>query len=151
MSVDNVDIEIVEQLTSDGRASLRSIAEEIDVSPSTASNRFRELRDNSVIEGFAPVLDYRKLGFQFNTVTQIKAETGKIDSIVSDLRAQDFVEQCFVVTGEADIIAISRFKNRSYLTESIKEVQKLEGVEDTRTNVILESYSENIGLNPLKD
>lgn len=151
MSLDGTDLKIIEQLMEDARTSLRSIAEKIDVSPSTASNRFRELRNNNVIQGFSPVIDYRKLGFQFNTVTQIKAKTGKIDSIVDDLRDKEFIEHCFVVTGEADIIAISRFKDREDLTNSIKEVQVLEGVEDTRTNVILESYSNIISLEPLKD
>lgn len=145
-AVDEKDIRIIEQLLSDGRASLRKIADRVGVSPSTASNRFKELLDNGVIQGFVPVLDYEKMGYRFSALTHIKTEPGKVSEIAESLKDKAFIRQCFSVTGDADIVIISYFRTRQEMNESIQDVQRMEGIEETETNVVLESYRQEIKL-----
>lgn len=145
-AVDDKDIRIIEQLLSDGRASLRKIADRVGVSPSTASNRFKELVDNGVIQGFVPILDYEKMGYRFSALTHIKTEPGKVGEIAESLKEKAFIEQCFSVTGDADIVIVSHFQNREEMNDSIQEVQRMEGIEETKTNVVLESYRQEMKL-----
>ncbi|QKQ98753.1 winged helix-turn-helix transcriptional regulator [Candidatus Nanohaloarchaea archaeon] len=145
-SVDDKDRQIIEQLLSDGRASLRKIAEKISVSPSTASNRFKKLRDNGVIQSFVPVLDYEKMGYTFSTLTHIKSEPGEVSPIAQKLKEKAFIEQCFTITGDADIIILSHFEDREKMNDSLQDIQSMEGIEETKTNVILESYRQQMKL-----
>ena len=139
MNYDATDLDIIEQLKQDGRKSLREIAENLDISPSTASNRFTKLKEKGIIKGFRPVIDYESLGFGFTTVTHIRSRSGMIEEVQERLSDLGFVSSYFLVTGETDIIVISRFKGRMEMNEKLRELQSLKGVEDTNTNVVLES------------
>ncbi len=50
MTYENLDAKLVNALLGDGRASLRSLAEELDVSVTTVSNHLSDLEDEGVIE-----------------------------------------------------------------------------------------------------
>lgn len=139
MNIDTTDLDILQELKNDGRKSLRKIAQSLDISPSTASNRFSSLEEEGYLEGFKPIIDYEKLGFDFTTVTHIGALSGKIGKIQEQLGNKDFVSSYFMVTGETDIIVISRFRDRKVMNENLRELQSLDGVEDTNTNVVLEA------------
>jgi DNA-binding Lrp family transcriptional regulator len=146
MSIDLTDIRILEELKEDGRRSLREIAKNQDMSPSTSSNRFRKMREEGIIKGFQPIIDYEKLGFDFTTVTHIGSESGKIEDIQESLKQKSYVSSFFLVTGETDIIVISRFRSRKEMNENLRDLQSLDGVEDTNTNVVLESEGDMNGV-----
>lgn len=137
--VDKSDIQIIEQLRKDGRLSLRKLAERVDISASTVSNRFNKLLENRVIKGFQPVLDYEKLGFGLTTIIQLTVESGKIQAATDKLEKVDFVDSVYVVTGETDIMVVCRFRDRQGMNKGARNLQSIEGVEGTKTNVVLES------------
>ncbi len=137
--VDESDIQIIEQLREDGRLSLRKLAQRVDISASTVSNRFNKLLENKVIEGFKPVLNYEKLGFGLTTIIQLTVESGKIQQATEKLEEVDFVDSVYVVTGETDIMVVCRFKDRQCMNQGARDLQAIEGVEGTKTNVVLES------------
>ncbi len=137
--VDDSDIQIIEQLRKDGRLSLRKLAERVDISASTVSNRFNKLLENKVIEGFRPVLDYEELGFGLTTIIQLTVESGKIQAATDKLEEVGFVDSVYVVTGETDIMVVCRFRDRQDMNQGARDLQSIEGVEGTKTNVVLES------------
>ena len=63
MTYENLDQKLVNALLRDGRASLRSLAEELDVSVTTVSNHISNLEEEGIITGYTPVVDYDKLGY----------------------------------------------------------------------------------------
>jgi len=140
--VDGSDIQIIEQLRKDGRLSLRKLADRVDISASTVSNRFNKMVKNSIIKGFQPVLDYEKLGFGLATVIQLRVESGKIEKVTENLEEMDFIDSIYVVTGETDIMVICRFKDRQGMNRGGRALQDIDGVEGTKTNVVLESYED---------
>jgi DNA-binding Lrp family transcriptional regulator len=153
MAGNEKDIRIIEQLNKDGRASLRKIAEKLEYSPSTVSNHFRKLLDDEVIKGFRPQLDYSKLGFSFTCLTQIKAEAGKQKKVAEELSEKKYIHSLYQVTGDTDIIAICKFRSRKEMRENLtQDLNQLEGITDTKTNVALESKVEGrpVDLSDLK-
>jgi len=62
MTYENLDGELVNALLGDGRASLRSLGGELDVSVTTVSNHLRDLGDEGAVRGYTPIVDYNKLG-----------------------------------------------------------------------------------------
>lgn len=145
MELDELDRKILRELKKDGRASLRKISENIDASPSTVSNRFKKLKENNVIEDFCPKFNQEKLGYKLTAITQIKTETGKIEDVHQKARELDFVESVYTVTGETDIIIKSHFKDRNHMNEGAKKIQNIDGVSESKTNVVLQ-YGEGLDL-----
>ena len=58
MTYDNLDSKLINELIGNGRASLRSLGEELDVSVTTVSNHINELESQGIIQGYTPILDY---------------------------------------------------------------------------------------------
>lgn len=148
--VDNITLGILEELHEDGRKSLREISQNIDVSPSTVSNRFHKLKDQETIQGFQPIINWSNLGYELKIISQIKIEGGKIEEVRDKLMELDFIYETHLVTGDTDIMALSRFKTRKDMNKCIREIQKIEGVEESKTSLILESSSRKHCLERLK-
>ena len=136
---DRTDIEIIEQLKKKGRASMREIAEKLDIAPSTASARFQKLKQESIIKGFKPVVDYEKLGFDLTAVMEIQAEPNKIPELAERIENRNQIISFFEVTGTTDMILIGKFLDRQNLNEFVKDLQKTEGVNSTETHIVLTS------------
>lgn len=54
MAYENLDENLINALLTDGRASLRSLGDELDVSVTTVSNHIRELEGEGIITGYLP-------------------------------------------------------------------------------------------------
>lgn len=151
MELDSTDIRIIEQLNQDGRASLREIAEQLDVSPSTVSNRFQRLRESGVIKGFQPVLDHEKMGYELSAVIEVSIKAS-VDQI-PDIAGNENITSIYVSTGETDIILVGKFLDREDMYSFLRRLHEEPEVDGTETNVILEMPKEGVnpGLGKLKE
>lgn len=140
--MDETDIRIVDYLGRDGRASLRELAEELDLSPSTVSNRFHRLQESGALQGFQPKLDYEKFGFGLTAVIDVMVEAGAKEEIIPNLSEKKEIMSEFVVTGDTDIVLICKFLDREHMYDFLKDLQNVEGIGETRTNVALDCVKE---------
>lgn len=135
--LDSTDIRIIEQLKKDGRASFNQIAEELGIAPSTVSSRIDRLEEKDVIKGYKPVIDHEKIGFELTAMIHVTAAAEKIEDVAEKLESDGRVVSFFEVTGETDMMVVTRFQNREDMNSTIKRFQKIEGLESTETHVVL--------------
>jgi|APHM01.1.fsa_nt_gi Transcriptional regulators len=149
--IDETDLDIIEELKKDGRASFSDIAEKLGLATSTVTGRFQKLEEKEIITGFNPEIDYEKLGFELTAMIDIKAEADKIVETVETLESKTRVISFFEVTGETDMILVSRFLDREDMNQFLKDLQQTEGIKSTETNVILTEpkLEDNIDLKKL--
>jgi len=137
IKLDDLDIDILRSLNENARKSFRDIAKELHVSLTTVSNRVRALEKNGVIQGYMPIVDATKLGYDIMVVIGIKVIHGKIVETERDLAKEDGVFAVFDSTGEWDAIVMARFHNRTELNSFVKKVLDHENVDRTYTQVVL--------------
>jgi DNA-binding Lrp family transcriptional regulator len=137
LKIDDLDIDILRSLNENARKSFRDIAKELHVSLTTVSNRVRALEKSGVIQGYIPVLDATKLGYDIMVVIGIKVIHGKIVQTERDLAKENGVFAVFDSTGEWDAIVMARFHNRGELNTFVKKVLDHENVDRTYTQVVL--------------
>lgn len=149
--IDETDLDIIQELKKDGRASFSDIADKLGLATSTVTGRFQKLEEKEIITGFNPEIDYEKLGFELTAMIDIKAEPNKITETVKTLESKTRVISFFEVTGDTDMILVSRFLDREDMNQFLKELQKTEGIKSTETNVILTEpkLEDNINLKKL--
>jgi len=135
--IDDTDLKIIEELKKDGRASFSDIAEKLGLATSTVTGRFQKLEENNIITGFNPEIDYEKLGFELTAMIDIKAKPDKIVETAEELESKTRVISFFEVTGDTDMIIVSRFLDRKDMNQFLKELQQTKGIKSTETNVIL--------------
>lgn len=135
--IDDTDIEIIDLLREDGRASFSDIADEMGLATSTVAGRVQKLKEKDIITDFEPSIDYEKLGFDLTAMIAIRAQATKIKQAAKKLESNTRVISFFEVTGRTDMIVISRFLDRKDMNQFLKDLQKTEGIKSTETNVIL--------------
>jgi len=143
MTYENLDARLINALLADGRASLRSLGEELDVSVTTVSNHLSDLEEEGVIEGYVPVVDYDALGYDVTAVIQIKVEGDALPDIAHRLAERPGMISVYEVTGDHDIIAVGKFTDTDEMNQRIKEFLTDADIKETNTSVVLNPVTEN--------
>jgi DNA-binding Lrp family transcriptional regulator len=116
MAYENLDSKLVNALLDDGRASLRSFAEKLDVSVTTVSNHLSDLEEEGVIERYKPTVNYDTLGYDVTAVLHLKVEGSALEEVTERLSGEDQIVSVYEVTGDDDIVAIGKFRDTDEMT-----------------------------------
>jgi DNA-binding Lrp family transcriptional regulator len=143
VTYENLDAKLINALLGDGRASLRSLAEELDVSVTTVSNHLRDLEEEGVIEGYTPRVNYDALGYDVTAVLQLKVEGSALPDITDSLRQQKQMVSVYEVTGDYDVIAVGKFVDTDGMNEQIKTILSDVDIRESNTSVVLNAVVEN--------
>ena len=140
--LDDTDRSIIEVLERDARTSLRRIAEEVDVSLGTVSNRVKKLEENGVIKDYRVILNSEKVGWNLNVVIGLRIEKGRLIEIQEKIARDNRVYGVYDVTGEFDSMVIARARDRSDLDDLSKNVLSMDGVVRSVTHLVLNTVKE---------
>ena len=141
MKVDKVDIEILRLLQHDGRLPASHIAEQLNISIPTVTERIKKLQDTKIIDGIHASINPQKLGLDVSALITVISE--------SSLQYKDFTEiaektpeivQCFSTTGRGSHTLLVITKNSQSLEELLRKIQSWPGVARTETQIILSSF-----------
>ena len=143
MTYENLDARLVNALLGDGRASLRSLAEELDVSVTTVSNHLSDLEEGGIIQGYTPKIDYDALGYDVTAIVQLKVEGSSLPEVTDSLREHKQMISVYEVTGDYDIIAIGKFTDTDGMNRHIKELLVDPEIKESNTSVVLNAASEH--------
>ena len=143
MTYENLDAKLINALLGNGRASLRSLGEQLDVSVTTISNHLRDLEAEGVVNGYTPVVDYGNLGYDVTAVINLKVEGSAIPTVADRLREQKQMVSVYEVTGDYDIVAIGKFQNTDGMNDQIKELLTDVDIRESNTSVVLNAVCEN--------
>ncbi|POG55568.1 HTH-type transcriptional regulator Lrp [Haloferax marisrubri] len=143
MTYENLDSDLINALLKDGRRSLRSLAEELDVSVTTVSNHLRDLEEEGIIEGYTPRLDYDALGYDVTAVMHLKVEGSALTDVTELLADEPQMVSVYEVTGDYDVLAVGKFRNTDDMNRQIKALLSEAPIRESNTSVVLNAVSEN--------
>jgi len=143
MTYENLDRKLVNALLGDGRASLRSLAEDLDVSVTTVSNHLKDLEEDGIITGYTPKVDYDALGYDVTAIIQLKVEGSALVEVTESLKEHKQMISVYEVTGDYDIIAIGKFTDTDGMNNQIKELLTDPEIKESNTSVVLNTASEH--------
>jgi DNA-binding Lrp family transcriptional regulator len=143
MTYENLDRKLVNELLGDGRASLRSLAEDLDVSVTTVSNHLSDLEEQGIIQGYTPKVDYDELGYDVTAIVQLKVEGSSLPEVTESLREHKQMISVYEVTGDYDIIAVGKFTDTDGMNAQIKELLTDPEIKESNTSVVLNAASEH--------
>lgn len=135
--LDDLDLSILRELNGDARRSFREIARALKVSIGTVSNRLKRLEAAGVVQGYAPLLDEKRLGYEVLAVIGVQISKGKLLEVQRRVAKDERTVDVFDVTGEWDSVIVGRFRNTRELDAFVKRLSAMENVERTYTQVVL--------------
>ncbi|MEN8041001.1 MAG: Lrp/AsnC family transcriptional regulator [Actinomycetota bacterium] len=140
--MDDLDRKIIARLTEDGRIPYSRIADECDVATTTVHQRVKRLTDNGVITGTRVRVDWEAIGLPVTAVISVESPAGgPLTEIAKSLETIPYVQNCFAVTGEFDLLLTVRAKSSEHLGELLDEIRS-HAPGRSRTLVVLNTHFE---------
>jgi Lrp/AsnC family leucine-responsive transcriptional regulator len=141
--MDDLDRKIIASLLEDARAPYAQIAQRLGVATTTVHQRARRLREQGVITGSRVIVDWEKIGLPVTalvSVEQIGSESLK--ELANRLQEIRYLQACYSVTGEFDLMVVVRAASSDHLGEILEEIRSV-AAGRSRTVVVLATHFDN--------
>ena len=139
---DPIDRRIASALLTDGRSTLKTLAELTGLSVSAVQARVRRLEADGVIRGYAALVEPESLGLPLAALIAITPlDPAQPDDAPEQLAGLSEIETCHSVAGDDAYVLFTRVASPSALEELIREIRKRANV-STRTTVVLQTFFE---------
>ncbi|KAF4408266.1 MULTISPECIES: Lrp/AsnC family transcriptional regulator [Streptomyces] len=137
--LDAVDREILHILRSDGRASIRAVAEQVHVSRANAYARINRLIDDGVIRGFSARVDHERAGQGASAYITLKIVQNSWRTVRAQLQALPGAVHIALVSGDFDVLLLVHTEDNRALRELVlTRIQAIPEVLSTRTLLVFE-------------
>ncbi len=140
MSLDVLDMKIIQCLTEDARSTYKAIAGEAGVSEATVKNRIDKLRENGIISRFTTVLDYYKLGRAIKAFIGLRVQPSKLQAIVADLKKHPDVHVLYRTSGDVDLFLEVILEKMEDLNTFLERELVFDGVLGTVVTIVIGPY-----------
>lgn len=144
--VDDTDRRIIGRLESNGRISIRALADEVSLSTSATSERVKRLEQSGAIVGYRAVVDPRISGRTLEATVGVVAR-GDTDRRVLEqwFTEQEAIVEAVHLTGADDYLLRLECRDTDELDRLVMSMKSDAHVAETDTRIILRS----IDLDPL--
>lgn len=142
-ALDRFDLAILDILQADNTTPQRAIAQAVNLSAPAVQRRIQRLKDSGVIRANVAVLDPVKVGKPLTIVLDVHLDNERPDRTAplrARIAAEDAVQQCYSVTGEADyllVVNVASMADDEALTRRLFEGD--DNIKRFRTSVALAS------------
>ena len=145
--LDDIDITIIEILQKNGRTRRNDLAQAVDLSIPSVSERLRKLEENGIITGYYAFVDPKKAGKDITAFITVTVDSSKhYGTFIEHARAVDEILEIHSVTGSGTHLIKIRTENASSLEKLLSKIQAWSGVVNTTTCVVLSTMKETTRL-----
>jgi Lrp/AsnC family transcriptional regulator, leucine-responsive regulatory protein len=146
--LDETDVLILKHLQENGRAQRNKLAEIVNLSVPSVSERMRKLEERNLIEGYHAVLNAKLFNLDITGFIFVEVDgSANYPSFVDKVTKEPEVLECHSITGDGSHILKIRTKNTETLEKLLSKLQSWDGVKKTRSNLVLTSYKETRQIN----
>ena len=146
--MDDTDKKIIAEYLKDARVSYREVAKRLQLAVGTVLTRTKKLENDGIIESYSAVLNHDKLGYEIIAISEITVSKGKLIEVETAIAKLSPTCAVYDVTGENDVIIISKFKSREQMSDFTKKLLSMSNVERTNSRIVLNTIKEDFRLSP---
>jgi len=138
--VDELDLEILSELSNDASISVPRLSKKIDDNSSVVYSRIKRLVKKKLIERFTIVVNDSELGYEVKALTGINMNSKKRDHIIEELFKIDGVREVAEVTGRFDILVTMYSKSLDQMHKIVSErIGRIEGIQSSESFIEMKS------------
>lgn len=146
---DEYDIKILQALEEDGRRAFSMIAQDIGISNTMVHQRFGKLIESSILMGIRPILNEKKMGYDWASFTGLTLEKDhNSDRIIEALKAIPEVIECYYITGAFTLFIRIVARDHEHMRQVLYDkIDNISGVSKTESFMELGcAFKRNPGL-----
>ena len=136
--IDDLDLAILGELRSDGRATWRELGERVGLGATATADRVRRLESLGVVRGYRAEVDLSALGVGLQAITEIRLARTAEPEVFETLMARSAeVQAAMHVTGALDYVLMLACPDVATLDRLLTDWRAHGGVEESSTRIIL--------------
>ena len=149
MVLDKFDIELLKRLEKDGRIAFSTVALSLGVSNTMVHQRFSRLLERGVLTGVKPVLNEKKMGFDWGSFTGLTLDKDYDSArVIEALREVEEVTECYFITGRYTLFIKIVARDHEHMREVLyNKIDSIPGI--IKTDSIIElgcAFKRNINI-----
>ena len=150
--VDELDLEILSELSNDASISVPRLSKKINVNSSVVYSRIKRLIRKNLIERFTIVVNDAELGYTVKALTGINMDTKKRDHIIEELFKIDGVREIAEVTGRFDILVTMYAKSLDQMHKMVSErIGRIDGIQSSESFIEMKTRAKAMPYMPTKE
>jgi len=147
--LDEFDISIIKELEKDGRMAFSAIATNLKISNTMVHQRISRLIEQNIITGIKPVLNEKKIGYDWGAFTGITlTKDHDSDKVIEALKNIPEVTECYFITGSFTLYIKLIAKDHDHMRKLLYEkIDTIPGI--AKTDSIIElgcAFKRNVTL-----
>jgi Lrp/AsnC family transcriptional regulator for asnA, asnC and gidA len=147
--LDEFDISIIKELEKDGRMAFSAIATNLKISNTMVHQRISRLLEQNIITGIKPVLNEKKIGYDWGAFTGITlSKDHDSDKVIEALKSIPEVTECYYITGSFTLYIKLIAKDHDHMRKLLYEkIDTIPGI--AKTDSIIElgcAFKRNLTL-----
>ncbi|HLC36754.1 MAG TPA: Lrp/AsnC family transcriptional regulator [archaeon] len=146
VSMDKIDLKIIQILLEDGRASFSKIAKETSLTDVAIKKRIERLQRKNIIHSITANLNLKVLGYENPIFVQMRTEISKNKDIIKKLQGFDYIIELYQVLGEYNLFAKLIVPDLDNAEQFIEKLGLIDGVIDAKTQVVLTELKKSNSL-----
>ncbi|MDP2561085.1 Lrp/AsnC family transcriptional regulator [Psychrobium sp. 1_MG-2023] len=144
--MDKFDQKIIEALRRDARQSVSAIAQQINLSRPSVSERIKKLEQSGVIRGYQVLLS-ESTKAQVSAYLEIQHSSERCRDIINVFHQIPEVKTCHGITGEMDLLVYVETESMQRLHEIREELDTNRQLKKIKTHVVMSKWitNDNVG------
>ena len=147
--VDNLDLQILSELTEDASVSVPKLSKKIKVNSSVVYSRIRRLIKRKLIQRFTIIVDDKELGYQVKALTGINMDSKMRNNVIEELFKIYGVREISEVTGRFDILVTMYAKTLDDMHKIVAEkIGKIQGIQSSESFIEMKTRTKSMPYMP---
>lgn len=136
-SLDHVDLELLNALADDHRATVVALSERLGLSRNTVQARMAKLDRSGVFLSFERAMAPAELGFPIEAMLSVTVHQADLPRITTELALIPEVLQAHGLSGQVDLLVRVAARDTQHLFDVDARILAIEGVERTETSLVM--------------
>ncbi len=147
--MDSIDVKILKLLQANARITASEIAGEVNLSIPAVSERLKKLEASGIIKQYTTIINPERLNKDLMAIIFITLERPKYSEIfVEFVKERNDILECHYLAGDFDYALKIMTENTATLQELLNHIKSVQGVQKTRTIIVLSSAKNNYSVIP---
>jgi Lrp/AsnC family leucine-responsive transcriptional regulator len=145
--IDEIDLKILRILQNDGRARLNELADSVNLTVPSVSERLHKLESKGYIQGYYTKLDRKAFGNDITVFIHVIMDSSKhYKNLIAKVEKIPEILECHAILGEGSHLLKAVVKNTEALEKLLSEIQTWPGVVTTKTTYVLSTVKETFEI-----
>jgi DNA-binding Lrp family transcriptional regulator len=137
LSIDRLDVELLELLARDARTGVVQLASTLGISRNTVQARLKRLEDGGLLTGYRPEFHLAQAGVATEAFIGLEVQQGRLGPIIDALTGIPQVLEIHATTGREDLLVRVATPTQAGLQELIERIVAIDGVVHSTTTLAL--------------